>query len=258
MRSYRSLAVGLTLLGVLGVSAVTAQKQRNRERAAPPPARSRRHRGPPPAGCRRPPGASLGRTGQARQGRGPRRRGLPLPRGGRGERARRLEGEEPRDPQGRRQEGGQARVGGPRGEGGRAEHHRARDRAQRRGRHAQGAGRRDADGFDSRRAMSRSRSPTWPAAGPNLPRRQGRGPARPAERAAGRRAPYQEDFPAAAADAQGGAWIAYVVHKPRGPEVLESFTAAAQGLRRLRLPRRAATRSACSGSPTARPATRST
>jgi hypothetical protein len=36
--------------------------------------------------------------------------------------------------------------------------------------------------------------------------------------------PYQEDFPAAAADAQGAAWIAYVVHKPVGPEVFEAFT----------------------------------
>ena len=37
--------------------------------------------------------------------------------------------------------------------------------------------------------------------------------------------PYQEDFPAAAADGQGGAWIAYVVHKPLGPEVFETYTA---------------------------------
>jgi hypothetical protein len=36
--------------------------------------------------------------------------------------------------------------------------------------------------------------------------------------------PDPEDFPAAAADPKGGAWVAYVVHKPRGPEVLESFT----------------------------------
>jgi hypothetical protein len=36
--------------------------------------------------------------------------------------------------------------------------------------------------------------------------------------------PETEDFPAAAADAEGGAWVAYVVHKPFGPEVLESFT----------------------------------
>jgi hypothetical protein len=33
-----------------------------------------------------------------------------------------------------------------------------------------------------------------------------------------------EDFPAAAADPKGGAWVVYVVHKPFGPEVLESFT----------------------------------
>jgi hypothetical protein len=36
--------------------------------------------------------------------------------------------------------------------------------------------------------------------------------------------PDAEDFPAAAADPKGGAWVAYVVHKPFGPEVLESFT----------------------------------
>jgi len=35
--------------------------------------------------------------------------------------------------------------------------------------------------------------------------------------------PEQEDFPAAAADAHGGAWVAYVVHKSYGPETLESF-----------------------------------
>jgi hypothetical protein len=34
----------------------------------------------------------------------------------------------------------------------------------------------------------------------------------------------QEDFPAAAVDSQGGVWVAYVVHSPRGPEVLESFS----------------------------------
>jgi hypothetical protein len=36
--------------------------------------------------------------------------------------------------------------------------------------------------------------------------------------------PDQEDFPAAAADAQGAAWIAYVVHKAVGPEVFEALT----------------------------------
>jgi hypothetical protein len=36
--------------------------------------------------------------------------------------------------------------------------------------------------------------------------------------------PAQEDFPAASADAQGGTWIAYVVHKPFGAEDLESYT----------------------------------
>ena len=35
--------------------------------------------------------------------------------------------------------------------------------------------------------------------------------------------PDQEDFPAAAADARGGAWVTYVVHRPCGPEFLESF-----------------------------------
>jgi hypothetical protein len=38
-----------------------------------------------------------------------------------------------------------------------------------------------------------------------------------------RNGPLQEDFPAAAADARGDAWVAYVVHRPYGPEFLESF-----------------------------------
>ena len=46
-----------------------------------------------------------------------------------------------------------------------------------------------------------------------LPRRPGRGPARAGLRPAGRRA-RREDFPAAAADGQGGAWVAYVDHTP--------------------------------------------
>ena len=36
--------------------------------------------------------------------------------------------------------------------------------------------------------------------------------------------PGQQDFPAAAADAQGAVWVAYVDHAPRGPEVLEALT----------------------------------
>jgi hypothetical protein len=36
--------------------------------------------------------------------------------------------------------------------------------------------------------------------------------------------PGVEDFPAAVADPKGGAWVAFVVHKPFGPEVLESFS----------------------------------
>ena len=35
----------------------------------------------------------------------------------------------------------------------------------------------------------------------------------------------QDDFPAAASDARGGAWVTYVVHRPCGPESLESFRA---------------------------------
>jgi hypothetical protein len=38
-----------------------------------------------------------------------------------------------------------------------------------------------------------------------------------------REGPEQEDYPAAAADAKGDAWVAYVVHRPCGPEFLESF-----------------------------------
>jgi hypothetical protein len=36
--------------------------------------------------------------------------------------------------------------------------------------------------------------------------------------------PGQQDFPAAAADAQGSIWVAYVDHAPRGPEVFEALT----------------------------------
>jgi hypothetical protein len=36
--------------------------------------------------------------------------------------------------------------------------------------------------------------------------------------------PDAEDFPAAIADPKGGVWAVYVLHKPIGPEVLESFT----------------------------------
>lgn len=35
--------------------------------------------------------------------------------------------------------------------------------------------------------------------------------------------PEQADFPSAAADTQGSTWVAYVEHQPRGPEDLESF-----------------------------------
>jgi hypothetical protein len=36
--------------------------------------------------------------------------------------------------------------------------------------------------------------------------------------------PYQEDFPAAATDAHGATWVAYVVHRPVGPEVIATYT----------------------------------
>jgi hypothetical protein len=38
--------------------------------------------------------------------------------------------------------------------------------------------------------------------------------------------PLHEDFPAAAPDALGGVWVAYVVHEPFGPEVSEALTSA--------------------------------
>ena len=38
--------------------------------------------------------------------------------------------------------------------------------------------------------------------------------------------PGQEDFPAAASDGGDGLWVAYVAHKPRGPEVLSAFSEA--------------------------------
>ena len=55
------------------------------------------------------------------------------------------------------------------------------------------------------------------------PRWPGRGPARLPARAAGR-GPDQQDFPAAAPIGQDGAWVAYVEHEPRGPELLPSLT----------------------------------
>ena len=36
--------------------------------------------------------------------------------------------------------------------------------------------------------------------------------------------PFEQDFPAAAADGKGGAWVAYVEHQHRGPEVMESLS----------------------------------
>ena len=36
--------------------------------------------------------------------------------------------------------------------------------------------------------------------------------------------PYQEDFPAAAADGKGGAWVVYVEHEPARPEILRPLT----------------------------------
>lgn len=36
--------------------------------------------------------------------------------------------------------------------------------------------------------------------------------------------PFEQDFPAAATDPKENVWVAYVEHKPRGPEVLESFS----------------------------------
>ena len=38
--------------------------------------------------------------------------------------------------------------------------------------------------------------------------------------------PEQDDFPAAVSDGRGGAWVVYVVHKPRGTELSTSLTAA--------------------------------
>ena len=35
--------------------------------------------------------------------------------------------------------------------------------------------------------------------------------------------PFEQDFPTAAADGKGGAWVAYVEHRHRGPEVMESL-----------------------------------
>jgi hypothetical protein len=36
--------------------------------------------------------------------------------------------------------------------------------------------------------------------------------------------PFEQDFPAAVSDGKGGAWVAYVEHRHRGPEVMESLT----------------------------------
>ena len=35
--------------------------------------------------------------------------------------------------------------------------------------------------------------------------------------------PFEQDFPTAAADGKGGAWVGYVEHRHRGPEVMESL-----------------------------------
>ncbi len=41
---------------------------------------------------------------------------------------------------------------------------------------------------------------------------------------------FQQDFPAASADGKGNVWVVYVEHKPRGPEVLEAFTTRPKNL----------------------------
>ncbi len=69
--------------------------------------------------------------------------------------------------------------------------------------------------------------------------------------------PAQEDFPSAAADARGTLWVAYVAHEPRGPATLPALKERPKEFASY-VPKGGATRSACSASPTARPATRST
>ena len=63
----------------------------------------------------------------------------------------------------------------------------------------------------------------------SLPERSRRGAAGASPAPPWPKAPTPEDFPAAAADAGAGAWVVYVVHKPLGPEVLESFTERPKG-----------------------------
>ncbi len=38
--------------------------------------------------------------------------------------------------------------------------------------------------------------------------------------------PNQDDFPAAVGDGQGGAWVVYVTHEPRGPELSTALETA--------------------------------
>ena len=143
-----------------------------------------------------------------------------------------------------------AKAGGPSTAG-------RRGRAQRGGRLAQGPGRRDPDGLDrAGRRQGRARRPGRRPR-PHLPRRQGRGPARPAERPAGRRA-RPGRLPRRGGRCAGGSLGR--LRRPQAARAPRCSRRTPSGPRTSPawLPRGAATRSACSGSPTARPASRST
>ncbi len=47
---------------------------------------------------------------------------------------------------------------------------------------------------------------------------------------------FQEDFPAAAPDGKGGAWVAYVEHRPRGTEVSEALTEVPKSFKKRFVP----------------------
>ena len=79
-----------------------------------------------------------------------------------------------------------------------------------------------------REATSRSRSADLAGRhDPPVPRRPGRGPGRPPQRRLFDGAD-QDDFPAAAADGQGGAWVAFVVHQAARPGDPRAASRAAQ------------------------------
>ena len=116
-----------------------------------------------------------------------------------------------------------------------AKHRRGGDRAQRRGRLAQGPGRRDADGFATARAMSRSALADLDG-GASERYLDGKVEAQrvPPSVPAGDGARTRKTSPPPRPIRRGGAWVAYVVHKPLGRRGARGVHRTPQGLRRPR------------------------